>query len=302
MVSQAQSVNSIHWLSSDKIRYLIWSEGVIKAIMLSNKRNFCGGAFDNWREVMLYEKCNGICSWCIERHGYHPREHVPVEILISLLRQDEATHVILLGGEPCLYPQLHQLVEGIADIKEVYLTTNGTKFTMPFIIANLTGLAGINISIHHYDLSRNQAITGITLDEETLEWAIAICRHLGIHTRFNCNLIKNEIDSAQEIEAYIRWAKERGVDRVRFAELKNAEDQFVDLAALFPNQYGLNENPYIEGCNQDAVLWGMPVNFRQMCGLQTKKRPQPTNPKSVNVKSVLYYDGKYYPGWQSQRR
>lgn len=41
----------------------------------------------------------------------------------------------------------------------------------------------------------------------------------------------------------------------------------------------------------------MPVNFRQMCGLQTELRPKPDNPLK-RFHPVLYYDGNVYDGWQ----
>ena len=44
-------------------------------------------------------------------------------------------------------------------------------------------------------------------------------------------------------------------------------------------------------------MFGIPVNVRLMCGLQTKKRPAPINPKQY-PKQVLYYDGRIYDGWQ----
>jgi hypothetical protein len=99
-------------------------------------------------------------------------------------------------------------------------------------------------------------------------------------------------------KTYIDWAKSIGADSVRFAELKIDEDNFVDLGALLNHQYGLNDDPFINGCHKESVIDGMPVNFRQMCGLQTTHRPAPINPKQ-HAKEVLYYDGKIYAGWQS---
>ena len=86
-------------------------------------------------------------------------------------------------------------------------------------------------------------------------------------------------------------------DKIRFAELKQDEKEFVDLAKILNYKYGLNDNPFINGCNSDAVINGMPVNFRQMCGLQTSKRKKPENPEQI-TKQVLYYDGYIYNGWQ----
>lgn len=46
----------------------------------------------------------------------------------------------------------------------------------------------------------------------------------------------------------------------------------------------------------------MPINFRQMCGLQTIKREKPNNPKNPFIKQVLYYDGNIYNGWQINKK
>jgi hypothetical protein len=121
---------------------------------------------------------------------------------------------------------------------------------------------------------------------------------IGANVRLNCNCIAGYIDSANKIQDYIRWAKEVGADKIRFAELKLKDDSFVDLAKVLNYKYGLNDNPFLEGCNNDVVIFGIPVNFRQMCGLQTSKRIKPKNPKQY-IKQVLYYNGKFYEGWQT---
>ena len=86
---------------------------------------------------------------------------------------------------------------------------------------------------------------------------------------------------------------------MRFAELKN-DDRFISLAKILDHKYGLNDDPFTLGCYQDAVIDGMPVNFRQLCGMQTDKIPAPINPKQI-LKNVLYYDGKMYAGWQKPK-
>ena len=75
----------------------------------------------------------------------------------------------------------------------------------------------------------------------------------------------------------------------------------MDLSKVLKGKYGLNENPFKFGCNQDAVIDDMPVNFKQMCGLQTPQRVLPENPV-LHKKEVLYYDGKIYEGWQLMKR
>jgi len=84
---------------------------------------------------------------------------------------------------------------------------------------------------------------------------------------------------------------------VRFAELKDDNDNFVNLGKVLDYKYGLNEDPFTLGCNKNAYIEGLPVNFRQMCGFQTKQRKLHKNPLEC-YKPVLYYDGIVYDGWQ----
>ena len=111
--------------------------------------------------------------------------------------------------------------------------------------------------------------------------------------------IVGSVDSEKRIRDYIQFAKDLGADEVRFAELKRDNDRFVDLAKTLGYKYGLNDDPFTLGCHKSAIIDGMPVNFRQMCGLQTPLRPRPVNPRQEK-KQVLYYDGKIYDGWQTK--
>lgn len=267
-----------------------------------NPENFCGGAFDNWLEVMLYEKCDGACAWCVEKDGFKPEARVGYSTLAKLIREDRAESVILLGGEPTLYPDLKPLLRETRDDKAMYLTTNGTRFNAEFVAGTLDGLAGINVSIHDSDLGRNQKITGIVLDQETLEWAVVELRRRGIKVRFNCNIILGHVADELAVHKYLAWAKDTGVWSVRFSELKNDAERFVSLAPMFEHAHGLNENPFVEGCNKSAVIDGVAVNFRQMCGLQTPMRGWPKVARAPHDKRVLYYDGRYYDGWQTSQR
>jgi len=265
---------------------------------IPNPKNFCGGNFQDWLEVNLIEKCNAKCSWCIECGGFHPEYHATTQEMIDVILKTEKTNIILLGGEPLLYKEIETLIDKLFNSdRNVYVTTNGLLLTKEFVREKLWGLVGINISIHDFDLIQNQSITGIKLNEKILIEAIEQSEHLGIDIRLNCNLIKGHIDSYGEILEYVRWAKRIGADKIRFAELKDDENNFIDASKIIP---GLNNDPFKEGCWTDLIIEEMPVNFRQMCGLQTKCRPKPINPKRF-AKDVVYYDGKVYHGWQKEK-
>jgi len=167
-------------------------------------------------------------------------------------------------------------------------------------VKNLRGVEGVNISVHHYDLERNREITGLYLIESVLQGSIMELNEMGASVRMNCNCIRGYIDNAFKIQKYIRWARNMYASKVRFAELKHASGGFVDLAGTLDGRYGTNYDPFREGCSNDAVIEGMPVNFRQMCGMQTSSRPCPENPEII-PHPVLYYNGKLYDGWQQKR-
>jgi len=267
--------------------------------MEPNPKNFCGGNFHDWLEVNLINKCNGKCSWCIERRGYHPQYVASWQEMADAVIKTDRENIILLGGEPTLYKNMKELVFNLIQAnRKVWITTNGGLITREYIQTNLKGITGINISIHHYDLGKNKEITGIDLKKETLFEAIEELKKNGVRIRFNCNCIERYIDNEKEILKYIEFAKSFNVLNVRFAELKYDNGSFVDLAKILNYKYGLNDNPYILGCNNEAVVNGVKIDFRQMCGLQTDKRPKPENPTMKYPKAVLYYDGKIYNGWQ----
>lgn len=261
--------------------------------------NFCGGNYSDWLEVMLISECNGKCSWCIEKKGFHPEHIATWETLAVNIISSGKKNIILLGGEPTLYKDLCNIVNYLSTAGlNIYITTNGSRLTKKYIKENLVGIKGINISIHSEHPDYNEKITGIKLDLVNLKEVIDECHSNNISVRLNCNLIKNYVDSKIKIKNYIAMAAALGADSVRFAELKDDNNNFVDMYKIFGGMYHTNNEPFEHGCNHNVVINGMKVNLRQMCGSQTNKRKLPCNVERVQKKIVLYYDGNFYEGWQ----
>lgn len=269
--------------------------------MKPNSRNACSGRYRDWLEVNLTPHCNASCSWCVERRGWHPDRKAPWQELVFVALATGAMNVILLGGEPTLHPRFREIVAGLSGRVRVWVTTNGSRLTGRWVRDNLAGVHGVNVSIHSDCLEENRVITGLGLSEHDLRDAVRELACLGAVVRFNCNCIRGVVDTRERIERYIAWARGLGATGVRFAELKFDDEQFIDLSSLFPGEHGLNDDPFRLGCSTDTVINGLPVNFRQMCGLQTTRRPCPENPEFDQPGNVLYYDGNLYSGWQVQR-
>jgi hopanoid biosynthesis associated radical SAM protein HpnH len=73
--------------------------------------------------------CNLACLGCsTERHTGKLKDRMPVEKALAAVDISEAPIVSLCGGEPTIYPELPDLVQGIIDRKRhIYLCTNALK-------------------------------------------------------------------------------------------------------------------------------------------------------------------------------
>jgi sulfatase maturation enzyme AslB (radical SAM superfamily) len=267
-----------------------------------HEKNACAGFYDDWLEVHLLPECNGKCEWCVEKTGFHPTEKAEWEEIVQVALDSRRKNIILLGGEPTLHKNIGDIINRLHHFgRNVYMTTNGSQLSHQGVEVRFKNLTGVNISIHHYDLLLNKAITGIKLDFHVLYGAVRHFQAHGCSVRLNCNVIDDMIDNIDEIIHYLVFAEYLGVNSIRFAELKDKDDKFISLAKIFAKAHGLNEDPYKLGCHQETYLRGMKISFRQLCGLHCKQRPIP-NKLDQTIKEVLYYDAKMYPGWVIPRK
>ncbi len=70
--------------------------------------------------------CNLACIGCaLERHTGKLKDRLPVEVCLQAADDCGAPAVSICGGEPTIYPELPQLVEGLIERKRhIYLCTN----------------------------------------------------------------------------------------------------------------------------------------------------------------------------------
>ncbi len=270
--------------------------------MLPKFDNYCGGKHRDWIEVLLNTDCNGTCAWCIEKDGWHPSNHATADRLVDIICESDKKNVMLLGGEPTLYKKLPYIIQRLKEnALNVYMTTNGSMINPAFILLNnLNMLTGINISIHHYNMSENKKITGIFIDEEELEESVIEFRNSCTDVRLNCNVFNGGISSRIQIDEYIEWAKRRGIENIRFNEMKGDKRLHVAMEDLFP-ELGMSNQPFINGCLHSIKYNGCNLSLRQMCGIETKAREKPVNPKTISHMKVLYYSGDLFDGWVRNR-
>ena len=288
-------------------------------------RNSCAGGYGNCLDVKITNVCNCRCAFCIERGGFSPKEQKsPVELATATISKQDFKNVLILGGEPLMYPHLLQYLELIRPFKEhIYLTTNGTMLNSQHMSRSDMEklgkcLDGINISIHHYTEKKNDLVLkgGIEsnapaghLSFSALKEAIAILQANGCNVRINSNLVKGFIQSKYGIAKMVELTEELGAKELRFTELQNSPNEFVDAYTIFD---GLPTDPYTQGCevNLKEVAEKMsgtihkiassPVNIRLKltCGrVNPLRKPVNEQPKRSGETHVLYPNGLITKGW-----
>jgi radical SAM protein with 4Fe4S-binding SPASM domain len=84
-------------------------------------------------EIEFNQVCNLRCIYCYALDTPHDRNELSVDEFKDVIRQAHemgARKIIILGGEPLLYPHLLEMIAYIRDLgMEIELFTNGTKVT-----------------------------------------------------------------------------------------------------------------------------------------------------------------------------
>ena len=70
--------------------------------------------------------CNLACIGCaVERHTGKLKDRLPVELCLQAVDESGAPGVSICGGEPTVYPELKELIDGIIERnRHIYLCTN----------------------------------------------------------------------------------------------------------------------------------------------------------------------------------
>lgn len=264
-----------------------------------NPNNSCVDCKNNGVNIKLTNKCNCNCEFCIEKGGLVTEEK-SVQTLIDATNMLDYDNVLVLGGEPLLYPQIEEYLAGIVN-KKIYLTTNGTLLTDEMAEMLSQYLTAINISMHHFTEQKNAEIYKYeNYSFDNIRSAIKVFNKNGIPVRINANLVKGVLDTPHDVERMIYFAQFMGANSIRFAELQNCEDLWVDSSRLFRD---LPENPYVDGCEKVVYTDGdFKATVKMTCGFVNLLKERPNDPtRKQTERKVIYPDGEILNGWYNIR-
>ena len=161
--------------------------------------------------------CNLACLGCsTERHTGKLKDRLPLEKCFQAMDETRTPVISICGGEPTLYPELKDLIEGTIQRKRhIYLCTNALVLDKK-VFGKISPHKRLTLNIH---LDGMRDTHDFVCDRKgTFDKAIAMIKEakkLGYHVSTNTTVFKEtEID---EVESLCHMLAEIGVDGMLIA-------------------------------------------------------------------------------------
>ena len=176
--------------------------------------------------VSVTDRCNLRCAYCMPEEGVPlvPRGEIPplaelASAVAWLAARYGVDRVKVTGGEPLVrggVPAFVERVVAIPGVREVSMTTNGTRLAGAADDLAKAGLARVNVSLDSLDAGRFRELTRGGRVEEVLA-GIDAALASGL-TPLKLNSVLRRSSYRQDVPALLDLAADKGVE-IRFIEL-----------------------------------------------------------------------------------
>lgn len=240
--------------------------------MLKLKCNTCDGIFDTV-DIRFTKACNNKCSFCIEQFSDIKAKSTDVKSIVASVLKTHTNEVLILGGEPFL--EMEKLLECVTILKQhnitVYITTSLPKVILEqreIFDAVLDKIDGLNVSVHHYKTTLNNAVYKNN-GHNRLELLADIVKHHHNKVRVCLSLVKGVLDSEGLVYAALTYLNNIGVRSVKINELSHS-NEYVSFEKIMGIKLG---SPYATGCYTivlDDVYPEMKIELKRSCFITEK--------------------------------
>ncbi len=242
--------------------------------------------------------CNLACIGCtVERHTGKLKDRVSVEKCLQAADESGAPIVSICGGEPTVYPEIKQLIEGIIERKRhIYLCTNALMLdTKIFGVVAPHKRLSINVHLDGLRKTHDYVCDREGVFDKAIEM-IKKGKQLGYHMVTNTTVFKEtDIDEVEKLCELLTGIGIDGmlispgyeyetVQRDIFLERQETEEKFRRVLQL-SKKYRLQSSPvFLEfaagmrelPCSPWSTVTFTPMGWKGPCYLIA---------------------GKYYPEW-----
>ena len=211
--------------------------------------NSCEGIYDSL-DVRFTKNCDNNCSFCIEKDGLPLLTMAPISELIERTIESNISNVLILGGEPFLYPdRLLEYVSGIKPfVKSIYITTSLPKtfITEKNTVNMIMGVIdGLNVSIQSTDFVKNNEILNASSEHDRITVLRNLCHLWNPKIRVNLNLCKSGINTRTKLIKTLLDLHYNSVKTVKINELQNADEEYISYEDIMNIKM---PSPYACGC------------------------------------------------------
>jgi radical SAM protein with 4Fe4S-binding SPASM domain len=168
-------------------------------------------------EIEFSRRCNYKCPYC-----YVPREielagemnRAAFRDLLHQARELGARKIIILGGEPTIYPHILEMIDFIRDLgMTAEMFTNGSGIDAAF--AEHLAALGVRVvlKMNSFDARTQDRLTGVPGSRARIETALAHLKTAG-YPRDNLFLAVSTIicqDNLAEIPSLWQWLRDQGI-------------------------------------------------------------------------------------------
>jgi hopanoid biosynthesis associated radical SAM protein HpnH len=222
--------------------------------------------------------CNLTCTGCgrIREYEQTISERVPLEECLAAVDECGAPIVSICGGEPMMYPQIGELVEGIlARNKQIFLCTNGMFIKKRIHEFRPDSRFFFNVHLDGMEKNHDIAVEREGVFKAAIE-GIKIAKAAGFLVCTNTTVYK-ETDMA-EIEEMFAYLQQFGVDghqmapaygysavndREIFMTKDDIREKFADIERI-ARKYNVKQTPmyldFLQGKKElPCTAWGNPT-------------------------------------------
>jgi len=189
-------------------------------------------------------------------------------------------NVLILGGEPMLYPErLLGYVLGIRHFVDTIYITTSIPFAMKehseVIKCILNNIDGLNVSVQATQWKLNNKLMHASSDHNRLEILRELNKDYADKIRVNLNLTKDGIGTISKLTTALFHLESIECKYVKLNELQGAYGQYVSFEGMTRGIFKSNLNsPYAYGCQTRLELpfFKMEIILKRSCFVVSKQK------------------------------
>lgn len=244
--------------------------------------------------------CNLACLGCTtERHTGKLKDRLSVEQCLKAVEQSGAPAVSICGGEPTVYPELKELVDGIiARQRHIYLCTNALLLDKKvFDVIPPNKRMSVNVHLDGMRETHDYVCDRQGVFEKAIEM-IKQAKQRGYHVVTNTTVFKET--KMEEVEALCKLLRSLGIDGMMVAPGYEYES-IMDRDMFLNREETTKKFERVLELSRQYRLHSTPMFLEFVAG----KRELPCSPWSTVTYTPMGWKGpcyligqKYYEKWE----